>query len=172
MKKFQGKTAQLTLGAVLLAVFIILHIIVPGGQKVVQGVLMVLTFLPVTVYALCCGTPKALVMAAAGGALCALLLPLEVLLSYAIPALLIGIVGGMCYGRRKRLTVILLLSVMQLLQNVVELLVYYLLMEVDFLQTYQWAVGLVYERIPQQWLGNPMFSRFLEDFIILSLIHI
>lgn len=166
MKKFQGKTAQLTLGAALLAVFVILHIIIPGGQKIVQGILMVLTFLPVTIYALCCGTKKALLMAAAGAALCALLLPLEVLLSYAIPALLIGIVGGMCYGKRKRLTVILLLSVLQLLQNVVELFVYYLLMEVDFLETYQWAVGLVYERIPVQWLEAPLFSRFLEDFMV------
>ena len=166
MKKFDKPTAQLTLGAVLLAIFVIPHILIPGGQKIALSVMMILTFLPVTVYAICCGIKKALVMAAAGTALCALLLPLEVLLSYAIPALLIGLAGGFFYGKRKRLTVILIFSVMQLLQNILELGVYYLLMEVDFMSTYRWAVELVYERIPEQWLANELFSRFMADMMI------
>ena len=166
MKKFQSRTSQLTLGAVLLAVFIILHIIIPGGQKVVQSVLMVLTFLPVTVYAMCCGVKNALLMAVAGMALCVLVLPLEVTLSFAVPALVIGLVGGLLYGKRKRLTVILIFSVLQLLQNVVELLVYYLLMQVDFMETYAWAVSMVYERIPSDWLANELFSLCLADMMI------
>ncbi|MBQ4066055.1 MAG: hypothetical protein IJD22_00290 [Clostridia bacterium] len=165
MKK-KSKTSQLTLGAILLAVFVILHIIVPGGQKVIQGVLMVLTFLPLTVYSVCCGTKKTLIMAAAGAAICAMLLPPEVLLSYAVPALVIGVVGGMCYGRCKRLTLVLVLSVMQLLQNIVELYVYYVLTSINFLETYDWAVGVVYERIPKELLANAVFAPFLEDVIV------
>ncbi|MBE6587337.1 MAG: hypothetical protein E7647_02850 [Ruminococcaceae bacterium] len=166
MKNSQSKTKQLTLGAILLAVFVILHIIIPGGQKVIQGVLMILTFLPVTIYSLSCGVKKTLVMAAAGCAICALLLTPEVLLSYAIPALLIGIAGGICYGKCKRLTVILVFSVMQLIQNITELLVYYFLMKVDFKATYLWAVGLVYEKIPAEWLQNALFASFFEDLMI------
>ena len=166
MKKIQGKTAQLTLAAVLLAVFVILHILIPGGEKMVQGLLMVLTFLPVTIYAMCCGTKKALLMAAAGALLCALLLPPEVLLSYAIPALLIGIVGGLCYGKCKRLTVILIFSFLQLLQNVIEVYIYYVLSGVNFMDSYLTAVDLVYKRIPAQWLTSPMFSQFVDDMMI------
>ena len=167
MKKFQSKTAQLTLGAVLLAVFIILHVIVPG-QKMVQSLMMVLTFLPVTIYAMSCGTKKALVMAAAGAVLCAFLLPLEAYLSYAIPALIIGIVGGMSYGKRKRLTVILLISVLQLLQNVAEVLLYKYLAGVDFIETYYQMVAMVTEQIPESWLSIELFSTFLEDLLVCS----
>lgn len=168
MKKYESKTAQLTLGAILVAVFVILHIIIPGGQKTVQGMLMILTFLPVTIYALCCGMKKALVMAAACCGLCALLLPPEVLLSFAIPAVLIGLAGGLFYGKRRRLSVILIFSVMQLVQNLIELAVYYLLSNVDFMGTYRLAVSLVYERIPEQWLTNALFSRFVEDLMVCS----
>ena len=166
MKKFQSKTAQLTLGAILLAVFMILHMISPGGQKAVQGLMMVLTFLPVTIYARACGIRKTLVMAAAGAALSALLLTPEVLLSYAIPALLLGLVAGACYGKTKRLTVILIFSVMQLLQNLIELYVYYVFMEIDFMDTYTRFVGLVYDKIPAQWLTVELVSLFVEDLMI------
>ena len=166
MKKYQSKTAQLTLGAILLAVFLVLHLIIPGGQKMVQGFLMILTFLPLTIYSLCCGVKKTLIMAAAGACLSALLLPLEVTLSFAIPALLLGLVCGMIYGKRNRMTVILILAGMHFLQNVVELFVYYLIMEVDFVETYRWAVDLVYQKIPQQWLTNALFSSFLADMMV------
>lgn len=166
MKKFQSKTAQLTLGAILLAVFIILHMIIPGGQKAVQGLLMVLTFLPVTIYARACGIRKALVMAGAGAALSALLLPPEVLLSYAIPALLLGLVAGVCYGKTKRLSAILIFSVMQLVQNLIELYVYYVFMEINFMDTYARFVGLVYDKIPAQWLTVELVSKYVEDLMI------
>ena len=165
MKKFQGKTAQLTLGSALLAVFIVLQFI-PGGHKAAQGFMMVLTFLPVTIYAMCCGIKKALVMVVAGTALSLLLLPLEVALSFAIPALLIGLAGGMFYGKRKRLTVILILSVMQMLQNVLELVVYYFLTDINFIDTYLWAVDLAYQEIPSAWLAIPLFNSFIEDMMI------
>ena len=166
MKKFQSKTAQLTLGAILLAVFIILHIIIPGGQKTVQSFLMVLTFLPVTIYARACGIRKTLVMVAAGGVLSALLLTPEVLLAYAIPALLLGLVAGACYGKTKRLAAILIFSVMQLVQTVVEIYVYYVFMGIDFADTYARFVTLVYDKVPAQWLTIPMVNLYLEDLMI------
>jgi hypothetical protein len=49
---------------------------------------------------------------------------------------------------------------------VVELLVYYLLMQVDFMETYAWAVSMVYERVPSDWLANELFSLFLADTMI------
>lgn len=164
MKK--SKTAQLTLGAVLLAVFLILHILVPGGQKSLQGMMLIITFLPVAIYCMSCGFWKALIMVAAGVALSGLLLPLEVFLSFAIPALLIGLVTGLIFGKRRRLTVILIVSVMFLLQNIGEAMVYYFLMNVNMVDTYVWAVGKVYERIPEILLANPLFNLFLEDFLL------
>lgn len=162
----KSKTAQLTLGAVLLAVFLILHILVPGGQKSLQGMLLIVTFLPAAIYCMSCGFWKALVMVAAGIVLSGLLLPPEVFLSFAIPALLIGLVTGLIFGKRRRLTVILILSAMFLLQNIGEALVYYLLMNVNLVDTYVWAVGMVYERIPEALLASPLFSHFLEDFLL------
>ena len=166
MKK--TRTAQLTLGAVLLAVFLILHILVPGGQKSLQGMLLVVTFLPVAIYCMSCGLGKTLVMVAAGIVLSGLLLPLEGFLSFAIPALLIGLAAGMTFGKRRRLTVILLLSVMFLLQNIGEAFVYYLLMQVNLVDAYVRVVGIVHERIPEKLLADPLFSRFLEDFMLCS----
>ncbi len=160
------RTAQLTLGAVLLAVFLILHILVPGGQKSLQGMLLVVTFLPVTIYCMRYGMRATLIMVAAGIVLSGLLLPLEVFLSFAIPALLIGLVAGLLYGKRRRLAVILTLSVMFLLQNIGEALVYYLLMQVNLVDTYVWAVGLVHDMIPETLLANALFSLFLEDFLL------
>ena len=152
----------------MLAVFIVLQLI-PGGHKAVQGFMMVLTFLPVTIYAMCCGVKKASIMAIAGAVLCALLLPLEVCLSFAIPALLIGLAGGLFYGKRKRLTVILIFSLMHLLQNVLELLIYYFLTDINFMDTYLWAVDLAYQEIPAQWLTIPLFQSFVEDMMVCSI---
>ena len=158
MKK--TRTSQLTLGAILLAVFLLLHILIPSGQKSLQGMLLVITFLPVCIYCLCFGLRPALIMLAAGILLSGLLLPLEVFLSFGIPALLIGLVAGLTYGKRRRLTVILLLSVMFLLQNVGEALIYYLLMNINLVDTYVWFVDLVHEQIPAQLLALPMFRVF------------
>lgn len=164
MKK--TKTAQLTLGAALLAVFLILHILIPGGQKSLQGMLLIVTFLPVTVYSLSCGFRKALIMVIAGMVLSGLLLPPEVFLSFAAPALLIGLAAGLTYGKCRRLTVILIISAMFLLQNIGEAVIYYLMININLVDTYIWAVGMVYQRIPSQLLADPLFSRFLEDFLL------
>lgn len=164
MKK-QTKSSQLTLAGILLAVFVILHIL-PGGQKTIQGFMMILTFLPLTVYSVRYGTKKTLLMAVVGAILCALLLTPEVLLSFAIPALIIGVVGGMCYGKCKRLIAILIFSVMHLLQNVIELFVYYLLAKVNLMDTYLWAVDLAYKKIPSAWLSIPLVSNYVEDLMI------
>lgn len=164
MKKF--KTSQLTLGAILLAVFLILHLIIPGGQKSIQGMLLVITFLPATIYCIRCGVRKTLVMIGAGLILSGLLLPLEVFLAFAAPALLIGLVAGLTYGKLHRLPVILILSVMFLLQNIGELLIYYLMMQVDLVDTYIRMVGLVHDNIPDVLMAMPVFRLFLEDFLL------
>lgn len=161
----QSKSSQLTLAGILLAVFVILHIL-PGGQKTVQGFMMILTFLPLTIYSIRYGTKKTLIMAAVGCIICALLLTPEVLLSFAIPALIIGVVGGMCYGKCKRLIAILIFSVLNLLQNVIELFVYYLLSGINFMETYLWAVDLAYEKIPDSLLNIPLVNNYVEDLMI------
>ena len=160
------KTAQLTLGAVLLAVFLVLHLIIPGGQKSLQGMLLIITFLPAALYCMRFGAVKTLIVVAAGVLLSGLLLPLEVFLSFAVPALLIGFVAGLTYGKIRRLSVILILSIMYLLQNLGEMLVYYLLSNINPVDTYVTMVGLVYDAIPAEFLNHQVFSQFLEDFLL------
>lgn len=161
-------TVQLTLGAILLALFLILHLLIPGGQKTLQGMLLVITFLPVCIYCLRFGFFPTLVMVAAGILLSGLLLPLEVFLSFALPALLIGLVAGLTYGKLRRLAVILLLSALFLVQNIGEAFAYYLLMQVNLVDTYKWFVSLVHENLPAAMLTHSLFSMFLEDFLLCS----
>ena len=162
----QTKTTQLTLGAILLAVFLLLHIIIPGGQKSVQGMLMVITFLPVTIYCMNFGVKKTLIMIAAGALLSGLLLPLEVFLSFALPALLIGLVAGVTYGKWKRLPVILLLSTLFLLQNIGEALVYFWLANINPADTFAAVSELFWEMVPQQILVQSWLSSYLQDFLL------
>ena len=164
MKK--TKTTQLTLGAILTAVFLILHLVIPGGQKSLQGMLLIITFLPTAIYCLGFGFRKTAVMVAAGLLLSGLLLPPEVFLSFAAPALVIGLAAGLTYGKRRRLTVILLLSTLFLVQNIAEAVIYYLLTQINPVDTYVWFVGMVHERIPAHLLQDALFSRFLEDFLL------
>ena len=161
-------TSQITFGAILLALFLVLHILVPGVQKSLLGMLLVVTFLPVAIYCMRFGFRPTLIMLAAGVLLSGLLLSLEVFLSFAIPALLIGLAAGLTFGKRRRLTVILLLSFLFLVQNVAEALIYYLLMQVNLVDTYQWFVGQVYENLPTELLSSPLFQAFLEDFLLCS----
>lgn len=165
----QTKTTQLTLGAVLLAVFLLLHIIIPGGQKSVQGMLLVITFLPVTIYCMNFGVKKTLIMIAAGALLSGLLLPLEVFLSFALPALLIGLVAGVTYGKWKRLPVILLLSALFLLQNIGEIGIYFWLANMDVRDTFVTASELFWDVIPESFLEHGMLKRFLEDFLLCAI---
>ena len=165
----QTKTTQLTLGAVLLAVFLLLHIIIPGGQKSVQGMLLVITFLPVTIYCMNFGVKKTLIMIAAGALLSGLLLPLEVFLSFALPALLIGLVAGVTYGKWKRLAVILLLSALFLLQNIGEIAIYFWLANMDVRDTFVTASELFWDVIPESFLEHEMLKRFLEDFLLCAI---
>ena len=165
----QTKTAQLTLGAVLLAVFLILHIIIPGGQKSVQGMLLVITFLPVTIYCMNYGIKKTLIMVAAGVLLSGLLLPLEVFLSFAIPALVIGLVAGISYGKLKRLAVILILSTLFLLQNIGEILVYFWLADLNPADTFAAAAALFWEAVPDALVQGQMLHQFWEDLLICAI---
>ena len=165
----QTKTTQLTLGAVLLAVFLLLHIIIPGGQKSVQGMLLVITFLPVTIYCMNFGVKKTLIMIAAGALLSGLLLPLEVFLSFALPALLIGLVAGVTYGKWKRLAVILLLSALFLLQNIGEIAIYFWLANIDVRDTFVTASELFWDVIPESFLEHGMLKHFLEDFLLCAI---
>lgn len=160
------KTTQLTLGAILLAVFLILHIIIPGGQKTIQGMLLVITFLPTAIYCMRFGIRGTLIMIVAGAVLSGLLLPLEVFLSFAVPAMLIGLVAGITYGKLKRLAVILLLSTAFLLQNIVEAVVFFLLANINPLDALSTMGNLLRNAIPENLLANALFSRFLEDFLI------
>ena len=55
MRGKQNNTSQLVLGAIMLAVFVVLYMVVPIGDKLIQSVLMVFTFIPITIYVVNCG---------------------------------------------------------------------------------------------------------------------
>ena len=134
--KNKTKTAQLVLGAVLLAVFLVLHIIVPGGNRAVQSILMIVTCLPIAFFFLYSGKAYAFLVLAAGTILSGILLEPLVMLSYAVPALVIGMVFGLTAYKLKRPVCMGLIALMHLLQNVFELVLYYKMMNISILDSF------------------------------------
>ena len=165
MTKRHKSVFELVLGAILLGAFVALYIIVPGGTASVHSVLIVVTCLPVAMYTLCCGYKKAILMALAGAALSAILLPPITLLSYAIPALLIGLISGIVILNLRKPTAILSMSILHLLQNCFEIYLAYLLMEIRFTDTYTAVIDKAMTLVGT-YIQAESITVFLRDFLL------
>lgn len=165
MNKKMSKTAQLVLGAGMLAIFLVLHIIVPGGNRSVQSLLMVITFLPITLYVLRCGIRFATLLVLAGGVLSAIILHPLVLMAYALPGLIIGVVFGLLVNKVKKSVCILVLSALHLLQNIFEIVLYYKMMGVSLMDSFQQTIDKLMGLISSVTSHEAVLS-FAHDVII------
>lgn len=166
--KNKTKTAQLVLGAVLLAVFLVLHIIVPGGNRAVQSILMIITCLPIAFYVLYSGKGYALLVIAAGTILSAILLEPLVTLSYAIPALVIGAVFGLTAHKLKRPLCMGLIALLHLLQNVFELILYYKMMQISILDSFSTTINRLMDLVGML-TQDPASLSFANDVILCAI---
>lgn len=158
-------TTRLVLGAVMLALFVVLYLVVPVGQKAVQSLLIVVTVLPMGIFSCHCGWKPGLLLIAAGAALCFLLMEPLMVVSYSIPALIIGVATGILLRNTRRLTAVLVLTALHVGQNLLEIFLYYRLMELDFFGTYQRIIDQVMERL-LPYLTTPVLQQYAQGTLL------
>lgn len=122
MKNRRKDVLHLVLGAIMLAVFLAVYIIVPVGNGAIQSVVIIVASLPLTLYTLYCGIKKALLVIVAGLILSGFLLQPPVFTAYGAPALVIGLIGGWIIKRGNLVRSVIVISILHLLQNGLELL--------------------------------------------------
>lgn len=156
---------ELVLGAILLGAFLAMYTMVPAGTGSIHSALIVVACLPVTMYTLCCGPKKAGLLFLSGAGLSAILLQPLVLLSYALPALLIGLLSGAAILKLRAHNAILSISLLHLLQNCLEISLAYFLMGIRFSETYtafiDQAISLLSDYVKAEAL-----LLFLGDFLL------
>lgn len=168
MRGKQNNTSQLVLGAIMLAVFVVLYMVVPIGDKLIQSVLMVFTFIPITIYVVNCGRGYSAIMVLAGCILSALFLQPLVLIAYAIPSLIIGVVAGLTITKSSKKVSILIFTLLHLLQNTFEIIFYYRMMNIDFFDMYGQSIKDSMNMISEVVTSKDILV-FVEDLMICSI---
>lgn len=168
MKGKQNTTSQLVLGAIMLAVFVVLYMVIPIGDKLVQSLLMVFSYIPITLYVINCARKYAITIVCAGIILSAFFLQPLVLIAYAIPSLLIGLVSGLTITRISRSWSIAIFSILHLLQNVFEIIFYYKMMSIDFFVMYGSSIDESMRMISPL-LTSETISSFFRDLMVCSI---
>ena len=85
--------------------------------------------------------------------------------SYSIPALIIGVATGLLLRNTRRLTAVLVLTALHAGQNLLEIFLYYRLMELDFFGTYQRIIDQVMERL-LPYLTTPVLQQYAQDTLL------
>ena len=165
MTKRHKSVFELVLGAILLGAFEALYIIVPGGNNAIHSLLILVACLPLAMYTICCGYKKAALVVLAGIGLSAILLQPMILFSYAIPALIIGLLSGIVILNLKKPAAILSMSVLHLLQNCFEIYLAYLFLGIRFSETYAAVIDKTMSLI-SAYIKAESVILFIEDFLL------
>jgi len=133
-------THQIVFGAIMLAIFVVLYLIVPVGNGLLQSLLLIITPLPIMTYKLRSKGAFSVAILLSGIIICSLFIETYILIAYAIPSLIIGFVIGCTIEKVNKYKELLIISILNLIQNIFEVSIFYYLMNLNIFEAYSQSV--------------------------------
>lgn len=134
-------TRQIVYGAIMLSIFVVLYLIIPVGNGLIQSLLLIITPLPIMAYKIRFKGNPSVIILLSGIIICSLFIETYILIAYAIPSLIIGFIIGCTIEKLNKCKEIVIISVLHLTQNIFEVSIFYYIMNLNVFEAYSQSIS-------------------------------
>lgn len=128
-----NRLRDLTFTAIMLAVFLIIHLIFPANNRGIQSIMGALTPIPIVIYTYCSNIKDYIGVVISGTLLSLMLYEPILAVSFIIPNLIFGIIMGFLLKKRCKF-ILVFITIISIFLNLYEILINYIVTGINFIE--------------------------------------